>query len=143
MDLCKNRIVGRFSPFEEASVKAVKGGDYELIGGRVKWGCHGVIAWLTQANTSVRQRCIHYFSVLIIKTYMYYVFNAYMYYKRNTGGLWLRLSLALSGEGFRPAHDILKEIDPHTDFYTCDLYTVFLLILFCYIIGFRLLVTPN
>ena len=62
--------MGRFSPYKEASVKAVEGGVYELTAGRVTWGCHGVAAWLTQANTSVKQRCIYYFLVLIFKTYM-------------------------------------------------------------------------
>ena len=67
---------------------------------------------------------------------MYYVFNTYMYYKRNTSGLWLYLGPALFGEGFKPARDVLKET-------TRDLYTIFLLILFYFITGFRLLVTPN
>ena len=79
--------MGRFSPFEKATVEAIKGGDYELTEGKVMWGCHGVTAWLTQANTSVGQRCIYYFLVLISKTYMQYVFNMYMYYKKNTSGL--------------------------------------------------------
>ena len=38
---------------------------------RVTWGCHGIIVWLTQANTNVGQT---YFLVFNIKRYMYYVF---------------------------------------------------------------------
>ena len=52
--------------------------------------CHGVATWLILTNTSVGQSCIHYFSFLIFKTYMYYVLKIYMYYERNIGGLWLR-----------------------------------------------------
>ena len=59
-----------------------------------------------------------------------------MYYKRNTGGLWLHLGLALLEKVFRSTHGILKEIDPQIDFFACDLYTIFLLILFYFIIGF-------
>ena len=76
------------------------------------WLCHGVIAWLTQANTNIGQSWIFYFSILINKTYTYYAFNMYMYYKRNTGSLWLRLDPTLSEKVFKPAHDTLKEIDP-------------------------------
>ena len=47
---------------------------------------------------------------------MYYVFNIYMYYKNDTGGLWLHPSPALLEKVFRLARDILKEIDPQTDF---------------------------
>ena len=47
---------------------------------------------------------------------MYYVFNIYMYYKRNIGGLWLHPGPVLLEKVFRPARDILKEIDPQTDF---------------------------
>ena len=47
---------------------------------------------------------------------MYYVFNIYMYYKKNTGGLWLHIGPALLEKVFRLARDILKEIDPQTDF---------------------------
>ena len=39
---------------------------------------------------------------------MYYIFNIYMYYKRNTGGLWLHLGSTLLEKVFRPAHDIFK-----------------------------------
>ena len=56
------------------------------------------------------------FSVLILKTYMYYVFNIYMYYKRNTGGLYIRPGSILLEKVFRSACDVLKEIDPQTDF---------------------------
>ena len=42
MDLCRGHIMGRFSPYDEASVEVVEGGDYELTGGRVTWGCHNV-----------------------------------------------------------------------------------------------------
>ena len=64
-NLCRGRIVGRFSLFEEAPIE---GGDYELTGGTVTWGFHGITAWLIQANTNVEQRCIYYFLVLILKT---------------------------------------------------------------------------
>ena len=80
------------------------------------WGCHGVVAWFTQVNTNVGQKCIHYFSVLIFKTYMYYVFNIYMSYKKNTGGLWLCPDPTLLEKVFMPTGDILKEIDPRTNF---------------------------
>ena len=43
---------------------------------------------------------------------MYYVFNIYMYYKKNTGGFWLRPGPTLLDKVFRPTRDILKEIDP-------------------------------
>ena len=51
---------------------------------RVTWGCHGVIAWLTQANTSVGQS---YFQVFNIDKLMYYVFfiiRTYIYYIQKT-----------------------------------------------------------
>ena len=71
--------MGRFSPYEEASVKAFEGDIYELIGGRVMWGCHGITVWLTQTNTSVRQRCIYYFLVFRIKTlYVLYFHDVYV-----------------------------------------------------------------
>ena len=47
---------------------------------------------------------------------MYYVFNIYTYYKSNTGGLYLRPSTALLEKVLRLGSDILKEIDPQTDF---------------------------
>ena len=68
MDLRRDYIMGRFSPYEKALVETTKGGDYELTESRVMWACHSVIAWLTQTNTSVRQRCIYYFLVFRIKT---------------------------------------------------------------------------
>ena len=45
------------------------------------WRCHGVAAWLTQANTNQAMMYILFFG-FYIKTYMYYVFNMYMYYKK-------------------------------------------------------------
>ena len=56
---------------------------------------------------------------------MYYVFNIYMYYKKNTGGLWLHIGPALLEKVFRLARDILKEIDPHTDFLSHEFYKLF------------------
>ena len=44
------------------------------------------------------------------------MFSTYIYYKKNTGGLWLRLDPMLLEKVFMPALDILKEIDPHADF---------------------------
>ena len=34
-DLCRGRIVGRFSSYKKAPVETVEGGDYELIEGKV------------------------------------------------------------------------------------------------------------
>ena len=56
---------------------------------------------------------------------MYYVFNIYMYYKRNTGGLWLHLGLALLEKVFRSTHGILKEIDSQTNFQLHEFYKLF------------------
>ena len=41
-ELYRGHIVGRFSPFKEALVEAIKGGYYELTKGRVTWGCQDV-----------------------------------------------------------------------------------------------------
>ena len=54
------------APYEEVSSKAILGGDISLSE-RVTWGCHGVSAWLTQANISVGQT---YFSAFNIKIYI-------------------------------------------------------------------------
>ena len=59
-NLCRSCIVGRFSPYEEALVEAVEGGDYELTGGRVMWGCHGVSRGLLRP-TPVSGRDILFF----------------------------------------------------------------------------------
>ena len=57
-------------PYEEALIEAVQGGDYELTK-RITWGCHDVVSWLIQANTSVGQT---YFQIFNITRYMYNVF---------------------------------------------------------------------
>ena len=66
---------------------------------------HGVATWLIQSNTSVKQSCIFYFSILILKTYTYYVFKMYMYYERNIGDFQCLPGLVLSEKIFRLAHD--------------------------------------
>ena len=68
--------------------------------GKVMWGCHGLTAWLTLANTSVGQ-C--YFQVLNNYKYMYYVFfNIHIYcIQKNIGGLQYCLGQVTSKEGFQ------------------------------------------
>ena len=88
---------------------------------RVVWGCHGVITWLTQTNTSVGQ-C--YFQVLNNYNYMYYVFfniHIYMYilYTKNTSGLSRCLGQVTSKEGFQASSKDFKTVlSPQTIFYT-------------------------
>ena len=72
------------------------------------------VAYLGQHQCRVKMYTL--FSVFILKTHMYYIFNIYMYYKRNTSGLSLRPSPMLLENAFKSARDILKEIDPLTDF---------------------------
>ena len=57
---------------------------------------------------------------------MYYVFQIYMYYKRNTSGFWLHPGPAMSEKVFRSAHDILKRKLIHRlIFRICDVYTIY------------------
>ena len=70
--------MGRFFPYEKALVEAVEGGVYVFTGGRVTWGCHGVVVWLTQANSSVGQRCIYCLLVYIKNLYVLYFHYVYV-----------------------------------------------------------------
>ena len=65
---------GRFFPYEEAPVKAILGGDYKITeeGNVGMLQCHHVAC-------SSQQQCrtkVYYFLVLILNTYMYYVFSS-------------------------------------------------------------------
>ena len=77
-----------------------------------------------------------FFLFLIFKTYTYYVLIMYMYYERNTSGLQHRPNPRLLEKVFRPARDVLKEIDSQSNFlYTCDFYCLFMDTT-CFIVGF-------
>ena len=66
-----------------------------------------------------------------------------MYYKRNTNGLRRRPDSTLSEKVFRSVSDVLKDIDPQTNFlYTCDFYCLLMDTTY-FIMSFRLLITPN
>ena len=64
---------------KEPLTEGIQGGDFSSIG-NVTWRCHSVIAWLTQANTSVGQ--IYYFLIFNIKSIYVLCFHTYIYYKR-------------------------------------------------------------
>ena len=81
MDLCTGRIGWCFLLSMRLRVRLYWEGIDELTG-RVTWGCHNVITWLTHANTSVGQ---YYFYVLT--TYIYYCFLNVKQTQKNIGGL--------------------------------------------------------
>ena len=85
------------------------------LSGRITWGCHGVIAQLTQANTSVRQ---YYFRVLItyIHIYMYYCFLNIKRTQKNNGGLQCCLGHVTTRECFQASPKGFDTIlSPHID----------------------------
>ena len=98
----------RFSPYKKAPIEALKGGVSELTRDRIIWGCHGVVVWLTQANSSVGQRCIYCLLVFILKTYMYYIFIMYMYYKGTLVVSSFVLARRCLEKVFKPACNVLK-----------------------------------
>ena len=84
-DLCRGRIEGDLSSYDEALIETVKGGDFSSIE-KVTWGCHNIAAWLTQVNTNVGQRYIIFLG-FNIKTYMYYVFSCIRIIKEHSWSL--------------------------------------------------------
>ena len=56
--------------------------------GRVTWGCHGAIMWLTQANISVGQTYFQIYNIyeLYVICFLNYMY-IYIYYTKNTCGL--------------------------------------------------------
>ena len=76
-DLCRGRIEGDFLLTRRLRLRLFR----EVImssPGRVMWGCHGVVTWLTQANTNIDQRCIYCFLVFNIKN-LYVLCFHYVY----------------------------------------------------------------
>ena len=81
---------------------------------RVTWGYHGVIAWVTQANTTVEQ--IYYFLIFNIKSIYVLYFHTYMYYKRILVVSNFALAKRWLKKIFKPARNSFKYIYPQNVF---------------------------
>ena len=106
-DLCRGCIVGRFSPYEEASVEVVEGGDYELTRGKVTWDATALSRGLLRL-TLVSDRDIYmWFFYFCIKTLYVLCFHMYMYYKRTLVVSDFALVRRCLEKVFKPAQNIL------------------------------------
>ena len=77
---------------------------WEMLAQEEWLGCHHDASLMFDIleSTLVWAPYMIFFCFHDIKIYMHYVLKSYMYYKRNTGGLWLRPGPTMFKEGFQP-----------------------------------------
>ena len=136
MDLGRGRIWGDWWFLDRGNLWF--GGD---ISSRREVGCcynASPYGQHTQVNTSVRLS-IQYFLVLIFKNLYVLCFQIYVYYKRNTDGLWLHLG-SMSEKDFWPARAM---INPQTYFFKMWWFIQCIYILRIYLLVFDSLIAQH